>query len=199
MMIEKTLKKLLNRPYDFLMEADFSKEIGAIASCGMTKEVLIFKKEGFVLKFSREIEDDTDFCMLECENYKSAKAAGLERILLPTTFFYKNDFGITFYKQPIYYKTQEDLTRLEKENLSHKMVNLKNKSLKNNSRFDELWDRFFDPPDDFWIIRAIQYYGYNFMEKFADWTCENSVNDLHEANIGYVGNFRPVVFDYSGF
>lgn len=197
-MIEKTLKKLLNRPYDVLIDSKILKEIGATSDCGMTKDVLIFKAEGFVLKFSK-LEDE-DFCKLEYKNYLRAKAAGVEKILLPTTFFYKNNFGITFYKQPIFYKCQDDLTRYERKILSHKSKYTQKVTQKRESKFYDLLDDFFDTTiDDSWMVRAIQYYGYDFMRKVAKWTCENSINDLHEGNIGYIGNFRPVIFDYSGF
>lgn len=197
-MTERALKKLLNRPYDALIDSKTLKEIGATSDCGMTKDVFIFKAEGFVLKFSR-LEDE-DFCKLEYKNYLKAKAVGVGKILLPTTFFYKNNFGITFYKQPIFYKCQDDLTCTERKILSHKSKYGKKVAWKRESKIFDLLDDFFDTTiDDTWMARAIQYYGYDFMRKVADWTCENSINDLHEGNIGYIGNFRPVIFDYSGF
>lgn len=196
-MTERALKKLLNRPYDVLIDSKTLKEIGATSDCGMTKDVLIFKAEGFVLKFSK-LEDE-DFCKLEYKNYLRAKVTGVEKILLPTTFFYKNSFGITFYKQPIFYKCQDDLTARETKILYKKSNCLSDLSRKREAKLENLLDDFFDNIDASWMVRAIQYYGYDFMEKVAKWTCENSINDLHEGNIGYIGNFRPVIFDYSGF
>lgn len=197
-MTERALKKLLNRPYDALIDSETLKEIGATSDCGMTKDVLIFRAEGFVLKFSK-LEDE-DYCKLEYKNYLRAKTAGVEKILLPTTLFYKNSFGITFYKQPIFYKCQDDLTGYEKKILSRKSKYTQKLTQKRESKLFNVLDDFFDTAiDDSWMVRAVQYYGYDFMEKVAKWTCENSINDLHEGNIGYIGNFRPVIFDYSGF
>ena len=50
----------------------------------------------------------------------------------------------------------------------------------------------------FWLARAVQYYGWKFINRFVNWIEDCDINDLHDANIGFVGNGRPVIFDYAG-
>ena len=49
----------------------------------------------------------------------------------------------------------------------------------------------------FWK-RCVQYYGWKFMQKVQEWAEECKVEDLHDGNVGVVGNNRPVLIDYGG-
>ena len=52
--------------------------------------------------------------------------------------------------------------------------------------------------NNLWLTDFIQYYGADMFVKFSQFIRNNNINDLHDGNIGYIGN-RPVLIDYSGW
>lgn len=49
-----------------------------------------------------------------------------------------------------------------------------------------------------WIALAIDYYGEKIFNKIMTFIKENGIDDLHNENIGFIGN-RPVILDYAGW
>lgn len=198
-MTEEKLKKIIEiESLGIFSNSLLMKKIQASYASGMTKDVLIFKNKGFVLK-SDDVPRRHSYCGQEYQNYLQAVNMGIERILLPTTPFCTCRDGVTFYKQPIY-KMNADLGYSDSKNLRHKL-HYTDLSEKRGRRLDKLERTFYDENigNYFWLIRAVQYYGMDFMLKVADWTCENNINDLHDENIGFIANYRPIILDYSGF
>ena len=57
---------------------------------------------------------------------------------------------------------------------------------------------YYDGLDRNWLSMVISLYGKRFCRSLEKWSKENRVNDLHNANIGYVKG-KPVILDYSGY
>ena len=49
-----------------------------------------------------------------------------------------------------------------------------------------------------WAVDFIAYHGENDMEYLDSFLYEYGINDIHDGNVGYIGD-RPVIFDYSGY
>lgn len=150
---------------------------------GASKTVLVFQKLGFVLKTDNG--DDEGATRAEYDNYCKAKEMGIEKILLPTEIFCIEN-GIVFTRQP-YYNGYFNYISLEAKVNTSKAV------------FKTIEKRLYSCIDGLWLERAIQYYGKSFMKQFAKWTRKCNINDLHSDNIGFVGNYRPIIFDYAGY
>lgn len=187
--IIKILDSICERSdYDWLEE--LASKNGLIFANGATKGVLIFSKEFFVLKWS--FDDTFDESMREVEVYEAAKVEGLEKIFPRTEFFYENKFGISFVKQQM---VSSDCLS---DNYDYCKTKRKSKHIKDSKAYDLVDDFFYTPDNDLWCIRAYHVYGKKFLRRFSDFTEEWLINDLHEANIGYLKN-RPVILDFSGY
>ena len=49
-----------------------------------------------------------------------------------------------------------------------------------------------------WLSDAFHFYGEKIFHKLLEFIRTVGINDLHDGNIGYIGN-RPVLVDYSSF
>ena len=49
-----------------------------------------------------------------------------------------------------------------------------------------------------WINDFLSFFGEEILKQLSDFLEAHNINDLHNSNIGYIGN-RPVLIDYSGF
>lgn len=199
-MTEERLKSILEeRSVDIFNDSYWLAKNHAYVRGGVTKRVLVFERRGFVIKCDkRKSHSDVSYCKLEAQNYDKAVSMGIERILLPTTVFCTAKDGTVFYKQPIY----KGDARLDMEEVNTRAQYLE-ETEKREHRIDKVVNLFWDPcsigRNSEWMARAIQYYGYKFMRKVAEWTYLNDINDLHPGNVGYIGNYRPIILDYSGY
>lgn len=166
---------------------------------GVTKQVLVFHNRDFVIKCDKhKPRFGKSYCQLEAENYSKAVDSGIEKILLPTIPFCTAKDGTVFYKQPIY----KGDAQLNKGEVNIKIQNIEEDSKREyriNKVVNLFWDSCAVGRNQEWIARAIQYYGYKFMRRVAEWTYMNEINDLHSGNVGYIGNYRPIILDYSGY
>lgn len=201
-MTEERLKAILEeKSTKIFSDSDTMKKIDATFAKGATKKVLVFQNRGFVLKCDRYPGCRASYCQAEFENYKSAVKEGIEKILLPTTEYCTCHDGIVFYKQPIY-KTNSNLNA-EKTKIIQAKIQPYELCTRRERKIERIISYFYSSSSLFgssdWIARAIQYYGTDFMKKVAAWTMEYEVNDLHAGNLGYIGNYRPIILDYSGY
>ena len=158
---------------------------------GCTKGVFVFKKWGFVLKFNTTNQRAS--CTEEYEAYNCAKKHGVERICAPVDIFYIAPNGEKFYIQPFahifedyeVYATIEEMFR--KKKFCERKI----------QRYSDSFAASDELSLDFWR-RCVQYYGWKFMRKVQGWAEECQVGDLHDGNVGVVGNNRPVLIDYGG-
>ena len=49
-----------------------------------------------------------------------------------------------------------------------------------------------------WYARAYQIYGKQFMRKFERFTRQHRIGDLHNSNVGYLGQM-PIILDFAGY
>lgn len=201
-MTEEKIKAILEKESMKIFHAPGTlKQMGATKASGATKKVLVFPKKGFVLKCDRYPNEDSSYCKTEAENYNSAVSAGIEKILLPTTKFCTCADGIVFYKQPIY-KSNSVLDADGERTVDDKIQPFRS-CTKRERKVARIINLFYSHSSLYnsekWMARAIQYYGTDFMKEVANWTMENDVNDLHGGNLGYIGNYRPIILDYSGY
>lgn len=176
---------------------------------GATKGVLIFEQLGFVIKipFCRNSEDceynstygeyeccyftgaDTDngwdYCEAEANKYERAEEEGLAQCFAKT----KKIGDIDGY--PIYMQELADIYKSIDYQSSHTEEDSRQvSSICNSNNF-----YMFNIE---WLSDAFHYYGEKMFHKLLEFIRIVGINDLHDGNIGYIGN-RPVLVDYSSF
>lgn len=176
---------------------------------GATKGVLIFEQLGFVIKipFCRNTEDcyynsaygeyeccyftgaDTDngwdYCEAEADKYERAEAEGLAQCFAKT----KKIGDIDGY--PIYMQELADIYKSIDYQSSHTEEDSRQVSSICNSNNFYMFNLE-------WLSDAFHYYGEKVFHKLLEFIRTVGINDLHDGNIGYIGN-RPVLVDYSSF
>lgn len=167
-----------------------------IISSGETRYAVIFKHENFVLKIPRYGYCKEDYCQAEIRAYESAKKFHVERILLPIELYYTTSTGIAIYKQPKYSFSTSDGTynRGYDTYLNHRNTPYHKPIVRKITH--ECYDG--RRINERWMARVLQLYGKKFCRSFEAWTNENSVNDLHNSNTGWLNN-KPIILDYAGF
>lgn len=176
---------------------------------GATKGVLIFEQLGFVIKipFCRNSEDceynstygeyeccyftgaDTDngwdYCEAEANKYERAEEEGLAQCFAKT----KKIGDIDGY--PIYMQELADIYKSIDYQSSHTEEDSRQVSSICNSNNFYMFNLE-------WLSDAFHYYGEKVFHKLLEFIRTVGINDLHDGNIGYIGN-RPVLVDYSSF
>lgn len=176
---------------------------------GATKGVLIFEQLGFVIKipFCRNSEDcyynsaygeyeccyftgaDTDngwdYCEAEANKYERAEEEGLAQCFAKT----KKIGDIDGY--PIYMQELADIYKSIDYQSSHTEEDSRQVSSICNSNNFYMFNLE-------WLSDAFHYYGEKVFHKLLEFIRIVGINDLHDGNIGYIGN-RPVLVDYSSF
>lgn len=176
---------------------------------GATKGVLIFEQLGFVIKipFCRNSEDceynstygeyeccyftgaDTDngwdYCEAEANKYERAEEEGLAQCFAKT----KRIGDIDGY--PIYMQELADIYKSIDYQSSHTEEDSRQVSSICNSNNFYMFNLE-------WLSDAFHYYGEKVFHKLLEFIRTVGINDLHDGNIGYIGN-RPVLVDYSSF
>lgn len=170
---------------------EMAKELNCRTSSGATRRVFIFPKLGVVIKFPY---DNHNYCEQEVAFYESAKEYGVERILLPIEKVGVTEGGIPLYIQPIYKFTVDEMGWKMKDKVAERF-----QKTQNFATVRAVSQGCYYAPNRDWLARAIQLYGKKFMRSFEAWTNAHRVNDLHSQNVGYIGNFRPVLIDYAGY
>ena len=171
--------------------ANFCKTWDCSFHHGCTKGVFVFEKLGFVLKFNTT--DLRANCTEEYEAYNCAKKHGVERICAPVDIFYTAPNGEKFYIQPFAH-TFEDYEVYE---VIEEMFRKKKFCERKIQQYSDSFAFSYGLSTVFWK-RCVQYYGWKFMQKVQEWAEECQVEDLHDGNVGVVGNNRPVLIDYGG-
>lgn len=171
--------------------SDFCATWDCSYNSGCTKGVFIFEKLGFVLKFN--INEQRANCNEEYEAYCNAIAYGVERICAPINIFYTTPSGKKFYIQPLARVFDDPQTYVAIK----EMFRYKKFCERKVQQYSESFNYSYGLSPVFWK-RCIQYYGWKFMRKVQQWAEDCQVEDLHDGNVGVVGNNRPVLIDYGG-
>lgn len=192
-LVTKVIEVMSDAPiwFDSDRFEEMATELNCRTSSGATRRVFIFPKLGVVIKFPY---DSHNYCEQEVEYYESAKTYGVERLLLPIEKVGVTKGGIPLYIQPIYKYTIEEMGWDDKDR-----VRKRTRKTRNHKITRKIARGCYYSPDSEWVTRATQLYGKKFMLSFEKWTKAHRVNDLHDQNVGYIGNFRPVLIDYAGY
>ena len=194
-LIIKPLVELCHKhPYDF----NFTYSVGT------TKLVLFFDDANFVVKIPlRGYNTNADFlfaggagstwnyCGVEAELYTKAKAENISQFFAETYLLAEigeskypiyvqekvNDFWDYYYYTPIACPAK-----------NAKEIN----EICTKLQLDTLLRRE-------WLNDVLKKSNKNILTKFLFFVKENSINDLHEDNIGWTMSGMPVLFDFSGF
>lgn len=217
--LDEILKALSYGTFDENNEADFYSIVVQPFSekykkpfdyaTGATKGVLIFEQLGFVIKipFCRNSEDcyynsvygeyeccyftgaDTDngwdYCEAEANKYERAEEEGLAQCFAKT----KKIGDIDGY--PIYMQELADIYKSIDYQSSHTEEDSRQVSSICNSNNFYMFNLE-------WLSDAFHFYGEKVFHKLLEFIRTVGINDLHDGNIGYIGN-RPVLVDYSSF
>ena len=129
-----------------------------------------------------------DYCGLEAEYFAEAKRLGLDEFFAGTEFvMYCN--GIRIYKA--------ERAEVSFEKLSSDLFDkLKSDGMDESTIYDTIDEA--DSCCEFinWLLPY--YTNEDKVNELFDFLNENSINDLHSGNIGYIGD-RIVLIDYSGY
>lgn len=138
--------------------------------------------------------DEWDYCQVECDIYALAKEEAVE------DFFAKTECIGFIHDYPIYVqeiaKIYKDIyPSRETEETEYR----KKYTEEDYEKIDSLcYNHNYNYFNMYWLCDAFKYYGEIKGEEFLQFIKNVRVEDLHKANIGYIGD-RPVIIDYSGF
>lgn len=160
-------------------------------SCGCTQGCFVSPNYNAVIKF--EIDDSERACYYSLLKYQIAEEMGVAEILLPLESVGASNDGINLYIQPKFSSAHCDLSW----SMSRK-YNRQNDNVKERLAYKVIRNCYDSRLCRAWVESALRVYGKKFMRRFEEFTCRCEVNDLHQANVGYIGN-RPVIIDYAGY
>lgn len=157
---------------------------------GCSKLCIIDHKAGFVLKWSTEL--DYNEMAKEYKYYQKAVECGIECFFPKTEILTEVD-GITIFVQEKVNTLLNSMDYRKREILRMKHQKTVKEEFVHKVRRD-----FYASPAFDWVIVAISIYGKNRVKELCKFTREHKINDLHDANVGFNGNY-PVILDFSGY
>lgn len=139
------------------------------------------------------IMNDADYCKKELDNYMKAEDEGFENYFAEIEFFGEYE-GIPFYIQ-IAADNETARSSLWNSAKAEVVINgLCSADSSDDEKKDAADDFLYDLSDE---DRIDIFFGGVSIE-FLNFLMKNEINDLHEGNIGIIGE-RKVIFDYSGW
>lgn len=166
---------------------------------GATKLCIVPKNADFVIKWSityYDDSDDWDEALEEVSIYNKAVKAGLE-MFFPKTEVFCTVNGITFVIQE-----KIDFSALNTPNSKENKYKYQIKTVSpiiiekmDNCFYQMKRGRELNP---LWASMAIVLYGKRKCKALCKFIIENSINDLHYSNIGYLKD-KPIILDFSGY
>lgn len=154
-----------------------------------------YEDKGFCYFNGAADETGWNYCAVEYNIYKAAEAEGLSACFAAVDVLETNlKYPVYMQEKAIpfddYYYDEESNHYSEDES---KYTDEQFNSTKEKCRENKIYDF-----NTLWLTDFIQYYGVDMFAKFSQFIQKKSINDLHNGNIGYIGN-RPVLIDYSGW
>ena len=166
---------------------------------GATKLCIVPKNADFVIKWSityYDDSDDWDEALEEVSIYNKAVEAGLE-MFFPKTEVFCVVNGITFVIQE-----KIDFSALNTPNSKESKYKYQTRTVSpiiiekmDNCFYQMKRGRELNP---LWASMAIVLYGKRKCRALCKFIVENSINDLHYSNIGYLKD-KPIILDFSGY
>lgn len=178
--------------------------------CGYFKEVYWLDDEHkYVIKFVRE-SNDTSY---ELKILRLARKKNLSQIFIPTSALIltnnitpseelkdsaeDDDIYInTIMIQPAIDRTCTDMGEISKINpYSLKEYN-SNPLIVNNNVIDYRNIAKSKVDNKSWLETVAKFYGEDYLQRLVLFTLDNYISDLHDGNIGYYKNGKPVIIDF---
>lgn len=196
------------------MASDDMEAIAERADCdfhyGASKGCFLHAHWDFVLKVPLYADEDIEenYCEKECEAYLNI----VKNYPTCAHLFAPIEFLGWYGEMPVYvqdkvYRSFSDChwrgdTQEWYEKLSHEAYTFVHKS--ETAEAKEMDIDFHSGICGSRLCLAYFYfifkvYGYAVCKNLMKWITETDQDDLHEANIGITADFKPVIFDYSGF
>ena len=162
------------------------------AKSGVSKGVF-FCDELPEIVIKTPIMNDADYCKKELDNYMKAEDEGFENYFAEIEYFGEYG-GIPFYIQ-IAADNESARSSLWNSAKVEVVINgLCSADSSDDEKMDAADDFLYDLSDE---DRIDIFFGGVSIE-FLNFLMRNEINDLHEGNIGVIGE-RKVIFDYSGW
>ena len=175
------LKIPFNGAYTFL-EDDYNEYCDNHDSEPQIKDYITFEKYR-----GADSEDGWDYCDAENNKYDKAEKAEVNQYFVKTEFLCFTNGGYPIYIQDrCRYRTSED----KSTDKSRKIASSRQAEYKDGGINSVLW-----------IASFIDFYGEAEFEKlrvFLD-SDEDLNGDLHDENVGYTMEGKPIILDYAGF
>ena len=156
-----------------------------------------FKRNIKVSNYSTSIPKEADdLCAREVKYYNNARNEGLEQLFCEEKLYTKYH-GIPIYTQKRVYDFYEETDKKYRE-CDEVMIDFITNALDERGFYEEAkWDCLTNIFPFFEDI--INRYGPIVFLKLLNFIMKNDINDLHEGNVGYTIDDRPILVDYSGF
>ena len=142
----------------------------------------------YVIKFC--YDDKFDYCEREYTNYLAAVENGLEEFFAFTDYLGTIN-GLKFYVQERCDCDAEAVSSIVYNGIREDYVNEDNEPEEIIN--ERIWNEVYDLDDEAYVT-----YCFGVQEKLIDFLYKYAINDLHEANFGYVDG-HLVIIDFSGF
>lgn len=182
----------------FLVKGKWKVFEQTIVTCGLTKAVIIINNKFFGNKYVIKIPFvglEANYCELEEETTETLQDVSLSEI--SQCFAHSWKIG-TFFNSPIYLMERADVDADKSKSYSEQVRFSESDKFHTNSSILGA-KSFFDDENFVDAENALLfYYGVDIFDMLCDFCNENDINDVHIANIGYIGE-RPVLIDYSGY
>lgn len=162
---------------------------------GETRYCIVGKEWDSVIKISRLGYVTDDYNAIEFNNYKAACLLGIERIFLKMWKLGTLDCGLDIYAQTRYSNAHSQMNFQQTEKMRRQTQAIRKCKVFHKSQNNVYCGYRIS---QYWYARAYQIYGKKFMRKFERFTVENSIGDLHNNNIGYLGKM-PIILDFAGY
>lgn len=181
---------------------DICGENGIRAACGATKFCII--NEDHVLKFPMRGEQcdgfqvfrgtdgrnsNWNYCEKEVEVYEDAKEKGLEMFFAEVKeegyITDENGNALSYYKQdkvPVIGEGEKIMSNADYKKASEAT---------SNAKYSEL--------PAYWVASAVDFFGLEKVVDLLKFLKEQCLSDFHNANIGFMADGAPILFDYSGY
>ena len=192
-----TRRTSLSQVRQILASAGLSRAEYQVAD-GASKMCIILKRTDFVIKWStgHDYESDFDEAYDEVLIYQRAVKAGLE-MFFPKTEIFCTYNGINFIVQEKVDFSTYTIPASKENRYAHKtrtvspaVIEKMDNCFYNMRRGREL--------NSLWASMAIVLYGKRKCKALCKFIIENSINDLHGSNIGYLKD-KPIILDFSGY
>lgn len=153
---------------------------------GISKFVFLGSDEDdFVLKINTS---RFDYCNVEAELCQKAKAHNLQK-MFAFSEMYASVGTVKIYKQ-------EKVSEIAARRYSQRERQFSRVEM---ATIQELYkDTDFYITCEPWLLDALDYYGVGDTARLMMFLKHYKVNDLHNENVGYIGD-RPILLDYSGY